>query len=109
MLIVCSFWYPVAESYVIYRIETHFTIPFILYDAKKNWARNDQKCIIGLYVKYPLLLSDFIQTWFFSKYFPKILKFHENLQVGAALFHADGRTDRHDEANSRFSQFCERA
>jgi len=21
----------------------------------------------------------------------------------------DGRTDRHDEANSRFSQFCERA
>jgi hypothetical protein len=32
--------------------------------------------------------------------------------VGAELFHADGRrtdrrTDRHDEANSRFSQFCE--
>jgi len=31
--------------------------------------------------------------------------------VGAHLFHADGRTDRHryDEANSHFSQFCERA
>jgi len=29
--------------------------------------------------------------------------------VGAELFHADGRTDRHDDANSRFSQFCERA
>jgi hypothetical protein len=27
--------------------------------------------------------------------------------VGAELFHADGQTDRHDEANSRFSQFCE--
>ena len=30
--------------------------------------------------------------------------------LGAELFHADGRTDgtdRHDEANSRFSQFCE--
>jgi len=26
--------------------------------------------------------------------------------VGAELFHADGRTDRRDEANSRFSQFC---
>jgi len=26
--------------------------------------------------------------------------------VGADLFHADGRTDRHDEANSRFSKFC---
>jgi hypothetical protein len=34
-------------------------------------------------------------------------------QVGAELFHADvktdGRTDTHDEANSRFSQLCERA
>jgi hypothetical protein len=28
---------------------------------------------------------------------------------GAELFHADGRTDGHDEANSRFSQFCEDA
>ena len=27
----------------------------------------------------------------------------------AALFHADGQTDWHDEANSRFSQFCESA
>jgi len=29
--------------------------------------------------------------------------------VGAELFLADGRTGRHDEANSRFSEFCERA
>jgi hypothetical protein len=29
--------------------------------------------------------------------------------VGAELFHEDGQTDKHDEANSRFSQFCERA
>ena len=33
--------------------------------------------------------------------------------VGAELFHAagqtDGQTDRHDEANIRFSQFCELA
>ena len=28
--------------------------------------------------------------------------------VGAEMFHAGGRTERHDEANSRFSQFCER-
>jgi hypothetical protein len=28
--------------------------------------------------------------------------------VGAELYHMDGQTDRHDEANSRFSQFCER-
>jgi len=29
--------------------------------------------------------------------------------VGAELFHADGWKDRHDEAISGFSQFCERA
>jgi len=30
------------------------------------------------------------------------------LIVGAESFHADGRTERHGEANSRFSQFCKR-
>ena len=29
-------------------------------------------------------------------------------RVGAELFYADWRTDRHDEANGRFSQFCEK-
>jgi len=29
--------------------------------------------------------------------------------LGADLFHAGGRTEKHDEANSRFSKFCERA
>jgi hypothetical protein len=28
--------------------------------------------------------------------------------VGAKVLYADRRTDGHDEANSRFSQFCER-
>ena len=28
-------------------------------------------------------------------------------QVGAELFHAGGQTDRHEEANCRFSQFSE--
>jgi len=40
-------------------------------------------------------------------------QFHENPYSGTELFHADkwtdGRTDRHGEANSRFSQFCGRA
>jgi len=31
------------------------------------------------------------------------------LLMGAELFHADGQTDRHDAANSRFSQFLETA
>jgi len=29
------------------------------------------------------------------------------LPVGAMLFHTEGRTDTRDEANSRFSMFCE--
>jgi hypothetical protein len=50
-----------------------------------------------------------------------LIRFSKNIQianvmkigrVGAELFHADGRTDRqtdrHDDPNSRFSQFCER-
>jgi len=31
------------------------------------------------------------------------------LPVEADLFHVDGRTGRHNEANSSFSRFCERA
>jgi hypothetical protein len=31
----------------------------------------------------------------------------KTLPVGAELFRVDGRTDRHDKANSRFSQFFE--
>jgi hypothetical protein len=43
----------------------------------------------------------------------KISSFMKIRQMGDELFHADGRTggqtDRHDKANSRFLQFCERA
>jgi len=52
----------------------------------------------------------------FSTDFRKILKYQNSMKiraVGTELFHADRQTDRrtdwHDEANSRFSQFCERA
>jgi len=37
---------------------------------------------------------------------PNLIKIHP---MGAELFHADGRTDLHDEANSRTSQLRERA
>ena len=39
----------------------------------------------------------------------QISNFMKILPVGAELFHADRRTDRHDEANRRFSKFYERA
>jgi hypothetical protein len=39
----------------------------------------------------------------------QISNFTKIRPVAAELLRADGRADRHDEANSRFSRFCERA
>jgi len=38
-----------------------------------------------------------------------ISNFMKIQSLTAELFHADRWTDRHDEASSRFSKFCERA
>ena len=38
----------------------------------------------------------------------EISNFMKIRPVGAHLFYSDGRTDRHDEANRRFSQFCQK-
>jgi hypothetical protein len=48
----------------------------------------------------------------FLNRFPKntpILNFMKIRLVGAKFFHADERTNRHDETNSLLSKFCERA
>jgi hypothetical protein len=55
---------------------------------------------------YQILMNlEFSGEFFFSKN-ALILNFMEILPVGAKLFRADRRTDRHVEANIRFSQFC---
>ena len=51
---------------------------------------------VGLHVKYPLILSDFNETWMFSADFWKILKISNSIKihpVGAKLFHASGQAD----------------
>jgi len=63
-------------------------------------------------VKYPLVLLDINETWIFLERVSKstqISNFMKMLAVGAEPLHAFGRTFRHEEANSRFSQLCERA
>jgi len=91
-----------------------FSVTFVwnISHSKKKWARYDKKMYIGLRVKCPLFLSDFKETWIFFDRFsnnPPISSSIKIRSVGTELFHADGRTDIHDEANSRYSQFCERA
>jgi hypothetical protein len=39
----------------------------------------------------------------------KYINFMKIRPVGAELFHVNRPTDRHDEANCRFSLFCERS
>jgi len=46
---------------------------------------------------------------FSRQIFEKVLNFMKLRQAVAELFHADTRIDRHDEANSHFSQSCEGA
>jgi hypothetical protein len=41
----------------------------------------------------------------FSKKFSNLMKIRP---AGADFFHAESWTDRHDEANSHFLQFCEK-
>jgi hypothetical protein len=67
---------------------------------------------IGLHVKYPLFLAHFNELEYSRQIFeknPQICNLMKIRPVEAELFHADGRTDTHDEDNSRFLKFCERA
>ena len=61
--------------------------------------------------KVPVIIVRFLKKLEFSRQaFEKSsnIKFHENPSSGSGVFPC-GRTDRHDEANRRFSQFCARA
>ena len=115
----------------LHSVFPHFLINDTILEKKNYWIRNvfwfslqflterffilnritwDMvKMYIGLHVKYPLFLSDFNEILIFSKDFSKksqISNFMKIHPVGAELVRK--RTDRHNEANSGFSQFCER-
>ena len=62
----------------------------------------------SLHVMYPLFWSDFNQNWISRQIFQKSsnIEFPENMSSGRRIV-PRGRADRHDEANSHFTQFCE--
>ena len=79
----CVFWF-----FLLNLFET-----FLVRRIQRDIATN----VKSLYVKYPLFLWGFNESWIFSKIFGKkaqIFNFTKILQVGAELFRADGQTDR---------------
>ena len=66
---------------------------------------------IDRHVKYALFLWDFNQTWIFSAYLWKILTLHwsPSCEEPRCYKTAGGRAEKHDKANSRFSELLERA
>ena len=80
---------------------------------RRNEQDMIQKMCIGLHVKYLCSCPIWMKPEFSRqnlKKKPQIPNFMVMHPVGAELFHADGQTDRHDEASSLFLlQFCERA
>jgi len=94
------FWFSLqllSETFVIVRWNERYMI----------------KKYICLHVLHSLFLSDFNKNWIFSTDFPKILKYRMSWKFvqcePSCSMRTDGQTEGHDEANSRFSQFCERS
>ena len=85
----------------VFIFPTHFI--WNISHSKMNSERYYHK-----YEKYPLFLSDFNETWIFLRDFrikSSNIKFIQNPSSGSRVV-PRGRTEQHDEANSRFSQLC---
>ena len=93
--VTCMFWFSpqiLSETFLILRTTERDVINYV------HWP----SC------KVPMSVFRVSRNFSFLDMFSKVLKFHENPSRGSqAVLRA--RTDGHDEANSRFSQFCERA
>ena len=80
---------------------------WIIFHSRNKRARCDKKMYIGLHVKYRYSCPSLMKLEFSKHIFKKILKikFHDNPFSGSWVVQCgqtDGRTGRHDEADSRF-------
>ena len=98
--IKCVFWFSLQSL-----SETFLVLRRIHRDTIVNVHRSS--------CKVPVILSYFNSNWIFSTDFQKIIKNQfpwKSVQWDMSCsMRTDGRSDRHDETDSRFSQFCERA
>ena len=99
------------KSYHIYYVCFGFlsaTLAWNISHSMKNSSKILSWMYIGLRVKYPLLLSEFTETWFFLTDFQKIIRYKvlwKSVQWEPSCSMRTGRqTDRHDETDSSFSQ-----
>ena len=79
--------------------------------SKKNWARCDQKRVSGFTLITRYSCQILMKIEFSRRIFEKFsnMEFNENLSSRSRVFsmRTDRQTDRHEERNSHFSQFCE--
>ena len=89
----------------------YVNIVWDIFHSKKKWEAQSIM-YTSLQVKHTSFLCQiFIKVESYPDFWkrPQIPNYKEIRPVGTGLFYADGQTDRHDEANRHFSQFCEGA
>jgi len=88
-----------------------FRFPLLLLSeiflAAKRKERDKIKYVYGSSCQVPLFWSDFNKTWIFFDIFRKVFKYKISLKSVEWEPSCCMRTDGHDEADSRFSQFSE--
>ena len=132
-LCVCSLRYPACKPVRLYYIFPHYRIKGSIFEEKRVIEQNMFWFSLQLLSETFFILRRIwrnmirnvdrssCKVLLFWSHLNEILIFSTDLKknteisnttkirlVVAEVFHAGGRTDRHDKANSRFSQFCER-
>jgi len=99
-----SYW-----TYICFDFLYDLTSVWNIYHSKKNWERYDQKCTLLFMQSVSYSCQFLIKLDSFRHIFEKYLftKFHENPYSRSRVFPC-GRTDRHDETNCHFSEFCKK-